>query len=67
MGSGAESKTLEEATTLSLETVQHQLQRGLEMSYMRFPELAFYPALGFSECFEFFFNFKESMLSTFAI
>lgn len=67
MGSGTESKTLEEATSLSLETVQHQLQRGLEMSYMRFPELVFYPAFGFSECFGVFFNFKESMLNTFAI
>lgn len=68
-GSGAESKTLEKATSLSLETVQYQLQRGLEMCYMTFPELAFYSAFGFSECFGFFFFFylKESMLSAFAI
>lgn len=64
MGSGAESKTLGETTNLSLETVQHQLQRGLEMCYMRFPEWAFHPAFQTAVGF---FNLKESMLSTFAI
>lgn len=58
MGSGAESKTLEQATNLSLETVQQQLQRGLEMCYKRFAELAFYPAFGdksLQSALEFFF------------